>query len=207
MKKDIKPFLFFSIIASLLVGHLANRTALIFEGLTGNLVENINAAIDAIIPALQNNPFMIGTSKTALISGAIGAACVWLIFLYNVFGAKNFMRGSEHGSARWGTAKDIKPLTDREPDMNIPLSATEQISVRKVKDFEADRNKNIVVAFIGAIPFPQTAHIPLQTALQPKPELILSRVIRITIIITAPCNSPLTVEKEPCNFTSLPLIR
>lgn len=59
MKKDIKPFLFFSIIASLLVGHLANRTALIFEGLTGNLVENINAAIDAIIPALQNNPFMI----------------------------------------------------------------------------------------------------------------------------------------------------
>lgn len=110
MKKDIKPFLFFSIIASLLVGHLANRTALIFEGLTGNLVENINAAIDAIIPALQNNPFMIGTSKTALISGAIGAACVWLIFLYNVFGAKNFMRGSEHGSARWGTAKDIKPL-------------------------------------------------------------------------------------------------
>jgi hypothetical protein len=145
MKKDIKPFLFFSIIASLLVGHLANRTALIFEGLTGNLVENINAAIDATIPALQNNPFMIGTSKTALISGAIGAACVWLIFLYNVFGAKNFMRGSEHGSARWGTAKDIKPLTDREPDMNIPLSATEQISVRKVKDFEADRNKNIVV--------------------------------------------------------------
>lgn len=113
MKKDIKPFLFFSIIASLLVGHLANRTALIFEGLTGNLVENINAAIDAIIPALQNNPFMIGTSKTALISGAIGAACVWLIFLYNVFGAKNFMRGSEHGSARWGTAKDIKPLTER----------------------------------------------------------------------------------------------
>ena len=39
MKKDIKPFLFFSIIASLLVGHLANRTALIFEGLTGNLPE------------------------------------------------------------------------------------------------------------------------------------------------------------------------
>lgn len=38
-------------------------------------------------------------------------------------------------------------------------------------------------------------------------EQSLSRVIRITIIITAPCNSPLTVEKEPCNFTSLPLIR
>ena len=46
MKKDIKPFLFFSIIASLLVGHLANRTALIFEGLTGNLVENMQLTFD-----------------------------------------------------------------------------------------------------------------------------------------------------------------
>jgi len=48
-------------------------------------------------------------------------------------------------TARWGTKKDIKPLTDPEPDLNIPLSATEQISSGKVKDFEADRNKNIVV--------------------------------------------------------------
>lgn len=86
MKKDIKPFLFFSIIASLLVGHLANRTALIFEGLTGNLVENINAAIDAIIPALQNNPFMIGTSKTALISGAIGAAVLYRRYFTQSYG-------------------------------------------------------------------------------------------------------------------------
>ena len=145
MKKSTKPVFIFSAIASLLVFYLTNRTALIFEGLNGNIVENINAAIDAISPAIVAQPFMIGTTKTALIAGIVGAAVVWLIFLYNVFGSKNFMRGEEHGSARWGTAKDIKPLTDPEPDMNIPLSATEQISVRKVKDFEADRNKNIVV--------------------------------------------------------------
>lgn len=135
MKKDIKPFLFFSIIASLLVGHLANRTALIFEGLTGNLVENINAAIDAIIPALQNNPFMIGTSKTALISGAIGAACVWLIFLYNVFGAKNFMRGSEHGLLFAG--KSIVPFIDRFPtDTDLYRMMTTKIE--EVGDIKKD---------------------------------------------------------------------
>lgn len=145
MKKSTKPVFIFSAIASLFVFYLTNRTALIFEGLNGNIVENINAAIDAIFPAIAEQPIMIGTTKTALTAGIVGAAVVWLIFLYNVFGAKNFMRGEEHGSARWGTAKDIKPLTDSEPDMNIPLSATEQISVRKVKDFEADRNKNIVV--------------------------------------------------------------
>ena len=67
MKKSTKPVFIFSAIASLLVFYLTNRTALIFEGLNGNIVENINAAIDAISPAIAAQPFMIGTTKTALI--------------------------------------------------------------------------------------------------------------------------------------------
>ena len=145
MKKDIKPVVFFSTVVSLLAFYLANRVTVVFEGLTGNPLEKVNAAIDAIIPAIESDPFMIGTTKPALVAGVIGLITVWLIFLYNVFGSKNYMRGAEHGTSRWGTAKDIKPLTDPEPDLNIPLSATEQISVRKVKTFEADRNKNIVI--------------------------------------------------------------
>ncbi len=145
MKHNTKPAFIFSLIASLLVFYLFNRIALVFEGLSGNLFENINAAIDGILPAIRAEPFLLGTSKTCLFSGLIGAVIVWLIYIYNVFGSKNFMKGEEHGTARWGTAKDIKPLVDPAPDMNIPLSATEQISVGKVKDFEADRNKNIVV--------------------------------------------------------------
>lgn len=145
MKHSTKPAFIFSLIASLLVFYLFNRIALVFEGLSGNLFENINTAIDGILPAIRAKPFFIGTSKTCLTSGLIGAVIVWLIYVYNVFGSKNFMKGEEHGTARWGTAKDIKPLVDPAPDMNIPLSATEQISVGKVKDFEADRNKNIVV--------------------------------------------------------------
>ena len=143
--KSTKPALFFSVIASLLAFYIFNRIALVFEGLSGNILEKANAAIDAIFPAIRAAPFKIGTSKACLIAGLIGFVIVWLIYLYNVFGTKNFMRGAEHGSARWGTAKDIKPLIDPEPDMNIPLSASEQISSRKVEDFEADRNKNIVV--------------------------------------------------------------
>lgn len=119
MKKDIKPFLFFSIIASLLVGHLANRTALIFEGLTGNLVENINAAIDAIIPALQNNPFMIGTSKTALISGAIGKR-TWIyideiqLLFSNEYSANYFFelwsRSRKWGAVPTGITQNVETL-------------------------------------------------------------------------------------------------
>ncbi len=145
MKNNTKPIFIFSIIISFFVFYFFNRIALIFENLSGNIVEKTNVAIDAIIPNILDNPFEIGTSKISLFAGLIGFIIIWLIYIYNVFGSKNFMRGKEHGSARWGTSKDIKPLIDPEPDMNIPLSATEKISVRKVKNFEADRNKNIVV--------------------------------------------------------------
>lgn len=143
--KRKKPLLFFLTFFSLFVFYLSNRIALIFEGLNGNIVEKINAAIEAIYPAIVEQPFVISTNKTALIVGIVSIAVVWLIFLYNIFETKKFMRGEEYGSARWGTRKDIKPLMDPEPDMNIPLSATEQISIRNVKKFEMDRNKNIVV--------------------------------------------------------------
>ena len=112
----------------------------------GNVAERINESCEELFRFIKMNPIHVGMDKIPIVSGIVGAAIMWLIYLYNVFGAKNFMRGQEHGSARWGTSKDIKPLTDTaNQDMNIPLSATEKISVGKVKNFEADRNKNIVV--------------------------------------------------------------
>lgn len=149
MNQNKKPALIFTIIGSLIVFYLFNRTALVFNNLssnnTVNVLENINQAIGQIIPAIKAEPLMISTSNNNILIGIIGASLIWFIYLYNVFGSKNYMRGKEHGTARWGTRKDIKPLINKIKDKNIPLSATEQISVDKMKKFEADRNKNIVV--------------------------------------------------------------
>lgn len=149
MNRSKKPALIFTIIGSLIVFYIFNRAALVFKDLssenTENILENVNQALGQIIPAIEAKPLMIGTTSSALLIGLLGATLIWFIYLYNVFGAKNFMRGQEHGTARWGTRKDIKPLVNKIPDRNIPLSATEQISVDKMKNFEADRNKNIVV--------------------------------------------------------------
>lgn len=149
MNRSKKPALIFTIIGSLIVFYIFNRAALVFKDLssenTENILENVNQALGQIIPAIEAKPLMIGTSSSALLIGLLGATLIWFIYLYNVFGAKNFMRGQEHGTARWGTRKDIKPLVNKIPDRNIPLSATEQISVDKMRNFEADRNKNIVV--------------------------------------------------------------
>lgn len=59
---------------------------------------------------------------------------------------KNTRQGIEYGSARWGTAKDIEPFIDPNPFNNIILSKTESLTMNpKMKRFELNRNKNVIV--------------------------------------------------------------
>lgn len=145
MNRSHKSAILFTAIASALVFYLFNRLALSCESVAGDVLTKLDVGISLFLSALLSDPLQIGLTKISLISGCCGAALVWLTFCYQAVGSKNYRRGEEHGSAKWGTAKDIRPLMDPEDDYNIPLSASEKISVRKVKDFEADRNKNIVV--------------------------------------------------------------
>ena len=103
MKKSKKGSTIFTAIASLLIFYLCNRVALVYENIpTGNFLEKTNEAIDMIIPAITAQPFVIGLTKAPLVSGAIGVVLIWLIYLYAIFGAKNYMFGVEHGSATCG---------------------------------------------------------------------------------------------------------
>lgn len=59
---------------------------------------------------------------------------------------KNARDGEEYGSARWGTAEDIKPFIDEDPYNNIILSKTEMLTMNpKMKDFRLNRNKHVMV--------------------------------------------------------------
>ena len=59
---------------------------------------------------------------------------------------KKFRKGIEYGSARWGNAEDIKPYMSEDPWMNIPLTATEALTMEsRPKQPKYARNKNIVV--------------------------------------------------------------
>lgn len=145
MKKINRITLILTAILSLAAFYLANRYYSAATMTTGNIVQRLVAAFDLMWSNIRTAPLHITITKGALITGLSGMAIIWLIWLYNIYSNKNLMMGKEHGTARWGTPRDIKPLVDPVPDNNIPLSATEQISVKKVKDFKADRNKNIVV--------------------------------------------------------------
>ena len=137
--------LFFLVICSGLLFFLINRYAYAFSIEGGDPISRIVSTNEALAAGLAEKPFFLSLEKPHLLAGFAGVIALWLIYLYNALGKQTFRRGEEHGSARWGTPADIRPLMSSQPDLNIPLSATEAISLPKVKDFEADRNKNIVV--------------------------------------------------------------
>ena len=78
--------------------------------------------------------------------GVIGAAVVLAVIKYRQANAKKFRQGVEYGSARWGTAQDIKPYVDEKPDNNVILTQTERLTMSsRPKNPKYARNKNILV--------------------------------------------------------------
>ncbi len=60
--------------------------------------------------------------------------------------AKKYRRNEEYGSARWGTAKDIRPYIDPKPENNIILTQTESLTMNsRPKPVKFARNKNVLV--------------------------------------------------------------
>lgn len=60
--------------------------------------------------------------------------------------SKNYKNGVEHGSASWGTKKDILPFIDKDFDNNVLLSQTERLTMAsRPKKVEYARNKNILI--------------------------------------------------------------
>lgn len=77
----------------------------------------------------------------------VGAAVVVKILIWQKQAdAKKLRKGVEYGSARWGTPEDIKPFMADDFWMNIPLTATESITMEsRPKQPKYARNKNICV--------------------------------------------------------------
>lgn len=81
-----------------------------------------------------------------LLAGTCCAVILKLLILQKRADAKKFRKGEEYGSARWGTREDIKPYMSTDPWMNIPLTATEGLTMEsRPKNPKYARNKNILV--------------------------------------------------------------
>ena len=81
-----------------------------------------------------------------MLTGIVAAVILKLLVWQQQSDAKKLRKGIEYGSARWGNAEDIKPYMSEDPWMNIPLTATEALTMEsRPKQPKYARNKNIVV--------------------------------------------------------------
>ena len=78
--------------------------------------------------------------------GLAAAVIIRLVVYSKQKNAKKYRKGMEYGTARWGTAADIKPFIDPVFDNNVLLTATERLMMsNRPKDPKNARNKNILV--------------------------------------------------------------
>ena len=85
-------------------------------------------------------------APTDLLIGIFGAVLIRLIVYVKGKNAKKYRKGIEYGSARWGTAEDIRPYTDPVFQNNVLLTQTERLTMNsRPKQPKYARNKNILV--------------------------------------------------------------
>lgn len=101
--------------------------------------------VDGLIRSLKGQPFAVSTVAIDLLIGATLALLAGAIILAASVGKRPTRPGEEHGSARWGTKKDIAPFTDKAVENRLTLTQTENLSL----DTHRTR-RNLNVAIIGA---------------------------------------------------------
>ena len=90
--------------------------------------------------------FVLSNNWKDLLAGIVVSVVLKVLVWQKQADAKKLRKGIEYGSARWGTAEDIKPYMSEDPWMNIPLTATEALTMEsRPKQPKYARNKNIVV--------------------------------------------------------------
>ena len=138
---DIKKWLITNI-PFILIFLLADRGTYLYRHASGDvgtrimyLLEHMNLML-GIIPSFYIVDLAVGAGAAAVLK---------LMILQKRADAKKFRKGEEYGSARWGTREDIKPYMDPDFWNNIPLTATESITMEsRPKNPKYARNKNIM---------------------------------------------------------------
>ena len=102
-----------------------------------HLGDGFTAAFSSIAPSFHPIDLLVGVA---------GAVIVRLIIYFKGKNAKKYRKGMEYGSARWGSAEDIKPYIDPVFENNVLLTQTERMMMSsRPKQPKYARNKNILV--------------------------------------------------------------
>ena len=128
------PFLFFV--------WLADKLSYMYRIAEGNKIITVISGI----AGLTKSP-LFSFNIIDISIGILGALAVKGIIYVKGKNAKKYRKGIEYGSARWGTAADIKPYIDEENFYNnVILTQTERLTMNsRPKIPKYARNKNVLV--------------------------------------------------------------
>ena len=102
-----------------------------------HLAEGFEEAFQSFLPSFYPSDLLVGLACALFLRLAVA------IHSQN---AKKFRKGVEYGSARWGTAADIKPYIAPKFEDNIILTQTERLTMNsRPKEPKTARNKNVLI--------------------------------------------------------------
>lgn len=128
---------------SLGIFYFANRLSYIFS-----LTPPVNILLKITLVVQNFNKYFWGFPSLKPFDLMIGLGIVIIIIMIIEMRAsdKNFRRGEEHGSAEWGSRKDIEPFLSKNKRNRILLSNTESIMINEEPENPKNqRNRNVVV--------------------------------------------------------------
>lgn len=131
------PYLFVGLYATKLGQAWRLSSGTEFADKVLHLMDGFAAAFQSAAPSFHPSDLLAGL--------CCGAALRLAVYLKGK-NAKKYRHGTEYGSARWGTAKDIQPFVDPVFENNAILTQTEQITMNnRPKDPKTARNKNFLI--------------------------------------------------------------
>ena len=131
------PYLFVGLYATKLGQAWRLSSGTEFADKVLHLMDGFAAAFQSAAPSFHPSDLLVGL--------CCGAALRLAVYLKGK-NAKKYRHGTEYGSARWGTAKDIQPFVDPVFENNAILTQTEQITMNnRPKDPKTAWNKNFLI--------------------------------------------------------------
>lgn len=134
----VLPFVF--------MGYFFNKISQAFTSADGvELGDKIMNGMDGIKEVFLNP--LPSFNPIDLLIGVAGGVIIKLVIYVKGKNAKKYRKGCEYGSARWGTAEDMKPYVAEKFEDNIILTETERLTMegRPKAGPKYARNKNILV--------------------------------------------------------------
>ena len=131
------PYLIFALLGTKLgqAARLAPGTD--FSGKALHIMDGLGAAFQSAVPSFHPIDLLVGIAFAAVLRLAV---------YVKGKNAKKFRKNIEYGSARWGTAEDIRPYIDPDFKKNVILTQTERLTMNsRPKDPKTARNKNVLI--------------------------------------------------------------